>query len=57
MRKQYINDIDKMIEEVENIASARECTGLVARGPINDEEYYNLMNLMKFSPDSIKNEK
>lgn len=49
------NKIDKMIEDIENISSARECTGLVPRGPVNDFEYENYMKLMKFSPKDIEN--
>ncbi len=51
------NDLDKMIELSETVASARECTGLMARGPVNDYEYENYMSLMKFSPEDIKTKK
>lgn len=45
---------DKILDDIETVSSARECTGLVARGPVDDEEYENYMNIMKFSPNNIK---
>lgn len=46
---------DEFLDDIETVSSARECTGLVARGPVDEDEYENYMNLMKFSPDNIKN--
>ena len=48
------NDLDKMAELAETVSSVHECTGLMARGPVNDYEYENYMSLMKFSPKDIK---
>lgn len=52
--KKDLNDSDKILDDIETVSSARECTGLIARGPIDDDEYENYMNLMKFSPNNIK---
>lgn len=55
--KKDLNDCDKILDDIETVSSARECTGLIARGPVDDEEYESYMNLMKFSADNIKNKK
>ena len=47
------NDLDKMADLAETVSSAKECTGLVARAPQNEDEYENYMSLMKFSQWSL----
>lgn len=45
---------DKVAKTTEDITSMKECTGLVARGPADDSEYKNLMDIQKFDADNIK---
>lgn len=56
MRK---NNSDKLelAEDIEDITSMQECTGLISTGVNNEDEYDNLMNLQKFSPKNIKDKK
>ena len=51
--KKNLNDIDKMLDSVEDVSSMQDHTGLIPRGPENDFEYENYMNLLKFSAKNI----
>lgn len=45
---------DKVAKTTEDITSMKECTGLIPRGPEDDSEYKNLMDIQKFDADNIK---
>lgn len=48
---------DEISEDIEDITSMQECTGLISNGANNKDEYNNLMNLQKFNIKNIKDKK
>lgn len=56
MHKHNHNKLE-LAEDIEDITSMQECTGLISTGVNNEDEYDNLMSLQKFSPKNIKDKK